>query len=548
MVVDLLTGQNYTVSPYKYLGVGYNLLYGNPDINPDPGYVLHRRIFQLTGTPPDITEAEYIKQNPCQQQQHNLLITNIDDYKNDLLALIHLSRHSNNLTSATFTKNDDYQTMQHYLQTNRAYFNITTCKYGIGTLKTGVVDNELFVGNITEDFARDVCSLPTTMVDNNKDQYYRFLDQWGTSIVLRVDIGSRTVQNIGDHNINNQTKGTTDNIRSYDIGPISFALVPITYATNWIIWDRTILQWMNIGICNNTYAVEANIAKISGNIQLVTDQYVNWTPPATTTPPSVTTFVTYAPTTPTTVATTVTSKATTTVESTTRRTTTHVPTTVFTPPVMWPYGTYGLIETAQGCPAHSVQWQVGWRLFDTEDTNPKNKYSAGIYNYLKGDFQVNDIRLFFCIRTTSRISRYDQPWPRGTYCILKYHDCPTGFAEGSIFMDNDDYNNHNTKGGTLPDGTYDENTLMKFCCRDDGSSHHPIVLPTRYSFILVRSGTMCQQVEGMYSRDLFVEWDDEDLFNSNENHGKHPYEDGGSTNTRLHFCYYRRSAVPDIIG
>ena len=40
-----------------------------------------------------------------------------------------------------------------------------------------------------------------------------------------------------------------------------------------------------------------------------------------------------------------------------------------------------------------------------------------------------------------------------------------GFVEGFVLWDDEDINNMNAHGGVLPDGTYGENTLMKYCCR-----------------------------------------------------------------------------------
>lgn len=41
----------------------------------------------------------------------------------------------------------------------------------------------------------------------------------------------------------------------------------------------------------------------------------------------------------------------------------------------------------------------------------------------------------------------------------------TGFAIGSIFWDDEDKNNANGRGGTLPEGNYDGNTRILYCCR-----------------------------------------------------------------------------------
>lgn len=40
-----------------------------------------------------------------------------------------------------------------------------------------------------------------------------------------------------------------------------------------------------------------------------------------------------------------------------------------------------------------------------------------------------------------------------------------GFNSGYITWDDEDINNHNEYGGLLPDGVYDSNTKIYYCCR-----------------------------------------------------------------------------------
>jgi len=57
-------------------------------------------------------------------------------------------------------------------------------------------------------------------------------------------------------------------------------------------------------------------------------------------------------------------------------------------------------------------------------------------------------------------------WPPGNYCILRRGGtCPAGFTDGYRRWDDEDTVNINFASGTLPDGTYDANTAMQFCCK-----------------------------------------------------------------------------------
>ncbi|WAR01429.1 hypothetical protein MAR_007987 [Mya arenaria] len=182
-------------------------------------------------------------------------------------------------------------------------------------------------------------------------------------------------------------------------------------------------------------------------------------------------------------------------------------------PVTWPRGNYGLMKTAAGCPGAKVSWQSGWRHYDTEDLGSNNGYSSGISHFLAGSFASDDIRTDFCIKTISSTTTYDGLWPRGSYCLLKYRNCPNGFRDGS-----------------------------------DGQSSAAMILPTDRPFVLMRYGGKCQTVYGMSVRDLYVHWDDDDLFNKDSASGMHPDDTGDGDNHELHFCYYQSSGHGGIIG
>ena len=43
--------------------------------------------------------------------------------------------------------------------------------------------------------------------------------------------------------------------------------------------------------------------------------------------------------------------------------------------------------------------------------------------------------------------------------------CTAGFQQGFVQWNDENVGNSNAKGGTLPDGVYDDNTNISFCCR-----------------------------------------------------------------------------------
>ena len=44
--------------------------------------------------------------------------------------------------------------------------------------------------------------------------------------------------------------------------------------------------------------------------------------------------------------------------------------------------------------------------------------------------------------------------------------------------------NKNSKSGTLPDGEYNRNTKIEFCCRTDANENKPVVLAPQKGAIL----------------------------------------------------------------
>ena len=54
--------------------------------------------------------------------------------------------------------------------------------------------------------------------------------------------------------------------------------------------------------------------------------------------------------------------------------------------------------------------------------------------------------------------------------------------------------------GVLPDGSYNKNTKIQYCCRNDGSTERPVQLPSSAPFYLYKLGDACQEV---YSPNLY---------------------------------------------
>ena len=197
---------------------------------------------------------------------------------------------------------------------------------------------------------------------------------------------------------------------------------------------------------------------------------------------------------------------------------------------IWPVGQYCLpMPSNERCP---VGWERGYRFQTTER---RNRVDADrLYVATRG----KDLGWGFCCKSRVMFLRAIS-WPKGNYCIFRKGGfCPPRFMEGSIHWDDKDRGNTNSAEGTLPDGRYDHNTQIYFCCRHDGP-RMLTGLPRCSSLILMKFDT-CPTVSGYLGPfEQYIDWNTEDLFNNDR--AIQAYPDGFSqhpSGTKLEFCTY----------
>ncbi|XP_078363220.1 uncharacterized protein LOC144647310 [Oculina patagonica] len=217
---------------------------------------------------------------------------------------------------------------------------------------------------------------------------------------------------------------------------------------------------------------------------------------------------------------------------------------------LWPSGTYGLPRSKLGCPqSYSSDWKTGWRYQDTENSSPKNAFSDGFH--MDAMIWKDNMNKSFCIKVKDNPVENEGMWPKGQYCIYKKGDCPKLLNEGLIFWDDEDSNNQNTVGGTLPDGIYNHDTSISFCCRTDGDKSDPMVLPVSKPFYLLAYGSSeCQQVKEAFVTEEFIQYDNEDTNNKDTWSGAHPnIRDGDATTSRIiTYCYYQTPSTATAVS
>lgn len=206
----------------------------------------------------------------------------------------------------------------------------------------------------------------------------------------------------------------------------------------------------------------------------------------------------------------------------------------------WPAGAYGIPKPTSGCPEDDgFQWQEGWRSQDTNGVNSNNSRSPEYH--LDGKVDNTKVQRSFCIKNDTTNDRNRPSWPPGKYCIYKKNQqCPFEMKKGFVYWDDlDGEKNSNDKDGTLPNGTYDCNTRIEFCCRTDGNKDNPILLPSeRPFFLLAYESPKCQMVKWVTASPEWIYYDTEEERNADDRGGAFPYH-AGVKHPTIYYCYYQ---------
>ena len=118
--------------------------------------------------------------------------------------------------------------------------------------------------------------------------------------------------------------------------------------------------------------------------------------------------------------------------------------------------------------------------------------------------------------------------------------------EGSVKWDDEDINNSNKKTGTLPDGTYNKDTTIKYCCQGEGHWYNAVQLPVDRPFYLLPHNSAsfkypkCQLVKWAMSSLEYIKYDTSDWVNHDELKGSHVFvHSSGDSLLTMYYCYYK---------
>lgn len=95
--------------------------------------------------------------------------------------------------------------------------------------------------------------------------------------------------------------------------------------------------------------------------------------------------------------------------------------------VLWPEGSFALIEQIFGCPNHmNDQWNPLVIQFDIANSSAASiQWSAS--PHFKGPYSQTRLDLHLCVKKPEYGSWRATPWPAGSYCIFSpSNDCPKG--------------------------------------------------------------------------------------------------------------------------
>ncbi|KAK6165412.1 hypothetical protein SNE40_022343 [Patella caerulea] len=526
VIVTLVNGWNPGIN---FVGIGYNLLKANPEGGAggaggvDPGLNVVNRVLQLSqGSVPK--EVRYQHAASCQQTKESYVYYGTHSYQSRLKFGLKLSGEGNaEVEKAAFSLSAGYN--RAYQETNKKgnvfFDDETICNYG-----TARFSEELALMHnlhVTDNFAAAVCNLPILY---SPKVYMQFLDEWGTHYITEVNFGTKVIyryqSSLSEFIKHVQTSGGVGFSAegSYQGFGASFGVDFNRYKSSDEYRHKfgqqsTTLHAGNkntpepIGLTiktisealNSDYWWGQNVAKACGHpLTFLQSKKQNLVKALK----GYGKFKLFTP---------------------------H-PDPQLRIPLTWPSGTYGLVKAITGCPAGRVTWHPGKRH---QGDNSKRHKGHMSHIYTGG----HSVTIEFCMKGDNRISEYDTDWPKGNYCILKYGSCPAGFNQGSIYWDDPTSGgNTNSKSGTLPDGVYNADTRMDFCCRQDDLPAHDIYLPTEKPFTLLRYTRECQRVHGMGLTEHTMTWGEEHLGNHNSVSGAHPFDDGGANRHKLHICQY----------
>ena len=112
--------------------------------------------------------------------------------------------------------------------------------------------------------------------------------------------------------------------------------------------------------------------------------------------------------------------------------------------------------------------------------------------------------------------------------------------EGYIKWDDEDRAIENNEiNGALPDGKYNDDTQIYYCCQNQGSWYNSIELPVDQPFYLLPfAKANCQRVKWSLSTLEYITYDTEDSVNIDHFKEPHVFTNKQQSLPKIYYCYY----------
>lgn len=557
-----------------FVGMGYNLLKGNPDgdshINTgkDPGLLMTRQILKLD--PPDSPrELSYHEYPLCFPTHYKEVFYGTKSYQTRLLHdLIDIGNTTDDISTHAFSLSEGYQSVSHetYMGDFVYIDEISLCNKGRSRYMTNLASSHKF--NVGDEFAATVCSL-SGIYDNQS--YMDFLQDWGTHVVMGTEIGweKKIRKRVAVEDIVSSLIGThpellvptgaargqtssvslsktfTDNptyldtpylnskmtsVSSTSKGseqvsePIKYKVVSIDEMLDAKFW-QTPQKFEDERLCKRNFVYALPVWR--KNIQQALKAYSAYlrAPDAKDSAPSY--------------------------------------------PVSWPSSPFALLEPNSGCPTDDGPWETGSTTHTVNSTIASDPNNTFQYQelHIKGLHGPTTLEMSYCGRVEDSVHR-SHDWPAGSYCLDRASDsCPSGFRRASIThgLQSIPHINYyespeqtfNSSGSVPSLQISDQYYVENFCCRNDGSESAPIILPHQEPFYLYPEmrTKKCQKVLGMRSTDGWIRYpytytgsQCSSYYSSSSNY---PYDEDCTHHHKIHYCYYTKETPVssiDVVG
>ena len=197
------------------------------------------------------------------------------------------------------------------------------------------------------------------------------------------------------------------------------------------------------------------------------------------------------------------------------------------------------------CPSsEGFTWATGSRFHNT----PVASESSSTF-HLASIVNNDGVDQRFCIKKVDANDTLRPSWPRGRYCIYKKGpSCPYGLSEGWVSWDDNNKSNNNSQDGSVPSGTFDQNTKIFFCCQTVGNVFEAIFLPVDKPFYLIAfkslflpNNATCQEVHGTIATIEYIKFGTQKSSAARVG-GRFPF--GADEEPQyIYYCYYSSKLI-----